>query len=270
MEMAAEFTEAHAMSCRLKLKADRVFFPRMMVVLIPPVVPAPPMCADATDGKASARAESSTGDDEAAVGVVNIRNDQTELRRTTSALRISVFVFNSANIPIHQLKKAEVRAGEVFEKLGIKLIWAVGLTTRDTIVNSPGEAWNPCNFDLRIWTRPMARGSVFPSNVLGFRLSIDKGQGVVLSDAIQNLASMWEMDGADVLGLAIAHEIGHLLLDTSSHSSTGVMRAQYFQKDLISFERGRLIFSGKESDCMRREVRRRMSMQVGASSPVGR
>jgi hypothetical protein len=187
-----------------------------------------------------------------------------------SGLQISVFVFNSAQVAIRDLMKAEAEAAQIFGKVGIKLRWVVGLTAREAIAHPVGEPWNPVNLDVRIWTRRMSREFVFPSNVLGFRISIDKRQSVVFSDAIQNLASMWEMDAADVLGLAIAHEIGHLLLDTSSHSSTGVMRAQYFQKDLISFQRGRLIFSRKESDCMRREVRRRMSMQVGASSQLGR
>src|SRR3954468_14850730 len=40
-----------------------------------------------------------------------------------------------------------------------------------------------------------------------YRLSVEQGQAVLLSDAIQNLAEIWGMDNADLLGVAMAHEI---------------------------------------------------------------
>jgi hypothetical protein len=267
MDVAAEFAQAHGMSRRLKLQTDRVL-PRMMVVLIPLVVAAAPICAEAIDGKPSPRAESSMRDNRATVDAVNIRNHQLESRSLPPELTISVFVFNSANIATHELMKAEVRAGEIFEKVGIKLIWVVDSTTRDAMVHSPGEAWKRSNLDLRIWTRHMTRGPAIPSDVLGYCLSMEHGQAVLLSDGIRDLANTWGKDTADLLGLAVAHEIGHLLLQSAGHPNIGLMQARYLQKDLVSFERGQLMFNRKESDCIRSEVRRRTSMQVRASSQL--
>jgi hypothetical protein len=113
----------------------------------------------------------------------------------------------------------------------------------------------------------MTRGSAIPSKALGYRLSLERGQTVVLFDAVQNLAETWGKDAADLLGLTIAHEIGHLLLKNSGHSNLGMMQARYLQKDMMSFERGHLNFSWEQIDFMRSEVRRRMSIQIGSSQP---
>jgi hypothetical protein len=177
-------------------------------------------------------------------------------------LHIAVYVFNSAYVGSRDLAKAEAQASEVFEKVGIKITWVAGLTAREATGHSVGEAWNPANLDLRIWTRPMTHGTAIPSNALGYCLSMERGQAVVLSDSIQNLAAIWGTDAADILGLAMAHEIGHLLLRTGSHSTAGMMEPRYLQKDLASAERESLVFTQTESNAMQNEVRRRTGIQL--------
>jgi hypothetical protein len=39
-------------------------------------------------------------------------------------------------------------------------------------------------------------------------------------------------DGRRVLGLSIAHEIGHLLLNTTEHAKAGLMRADWSRNEL--------------------------------------
>jgi hypothetical protein len=253
------------MSRRLKLKTDRILS-ALLLALIPLFVLDPPICANTSDAEACIRAESSTRNIRAVVDPASIRNRHLASRSTQPESTVSVFVFNSDHVATHELRNAEVLAGEIFEKLGIKLIWVAGLTTRDDILHSPREAWEQSNLDLRIWTRHMTGGASIPSDALGYCLSMERGQAVLLSDVIRDLADSWGRDTADLLGLAVAHEIGHLLLQSATHPNVGLMQARYLQKDLVSFERGQLIFSRKESDCIRTEVRRRTSMQVRASS----
>ena len=172
-------------------------------------------------------------------------------------LHLTVYVFNSAHVGSRDLTKAEDQAADVFEKVGIKITWVAGLTAREAMGHSAGEAWNPANLDLRIWTRPMARGTAIPSNALGYCLSMERGEAVVLSDVIQNLAAIWGTNAADILGLSMTHEIGHLLLRTGRHSAAGMMEHRYLQKDLASAERGSLLFTQEESNALQNEVRRR-------------
>lgn len=75
---------------------------------------------------------------------------------------------------------------------------------------------------------------------LGYAL-IDTRQGMgtlatVYVDRVAALAWESRVDPSVVLGRAIAHEIGHLLMGTTGHSATGLMRALWSRHDL---ERGR-------------------------------
>ena len=80
------------------------------------------------------------------------------------------------------------------------------------------------------------------------------GTGVLATiyvDRVERLAKLSDTDMATLLGRAIAHEIGHLLLASSSHSSTGLMRAKWSRDEL---RRERLVdwaFTRKDAAAMR-------------------
>jgi hypothetical protein len=186
-------------------------------------------------------------------------------QRTSMGVQVTVFVFNSVHISSRDLALAEARSAEIFKNVGIRVIWVAGLTAQDAVGHPVGKAWNPTDLDLRLWTRQLASGATIHSNALGYCLSIERGQAIILSDEIQNFATSWGIDLADILGVAMAHEIGHLLLRTSSHSPLGMMKAAYLQKDLTSAGRRSLIFTREDGKSMRNEVRRRMS--IGSSNP---
>ena len=87
------------------------------------------------------------------------------------------------------------------------------------------EALNPTPLQLRICTRGMVRPNVVATEKLGFVISLEQSHAVVLFDAVQNLAASRFTNPANLLGLAMAHEMGHLLLQAAAHSAAGVMRA---------------------------------------------
>jgi hypothetical protein len=72
-----------------------------------------------------------------------------------------------------------------------------------------------------------------------------------------------------LLGHAIAHEIGHLLLNSSTHSSAGLMRARWSSKELIRASQGDLLFNASQAETMRGEVLRRIT-SVKATQSSGR
>jgi hypothetical protein len=49
----------------------------------------------------------------------------------------------------------------------------------------------------------------------------------------------------------MAHEIGHLLLPSGSHSSRGLMRGDWNLEDLRQVDRRRLKFSAREGELIR-------------------
>jgi hypothetical protein len=54
----------------------------------------------------------------------------------------------------------------------------------------------------------------------------------VYADEVASVASRAGVDARALLGRAIAHEIGHLLLDTDRHAKAGLMRAVWSQSEL--------------------------------------
>jgi len=54
----------------------------------------------------------------------------------------------------------------------------------------------------------------------------------VYVDRVDSVARGAGTDRLRVLGLAMAHEIGHVLLDSNTHAATGLMRADWSRREL--------------------------------------
>jgi hypothetical protein len=70
-----------------------------------------------------------------------------------------------------------------------------------------------------------------------------------------------ELTLGQLLGRGIAHEIGHLLLGTNSHSPTGLMSAQWSEQELKLAAFLQFGFSKDQADRIRGDVRARMRQQ---------
>jgi len=174
------------------------------------------------------------------------------------ALQVRVQVYNGARVSSRDLLRAEEGAARVFKKANITVVWTAASMPTALDPEAAHEQWVPGDLQLRIWTRSLARPSMIDSDALGFCTSIEGGQAVVLFDAVRSLVSSRFSNPADLLGLAIAHEMGHILLRSVDHSTTGIMRPRWLPNDLHDAEKGALVFTREQVDSMRNEVRRRM------------
>jgi hypothetical protein len=68
-----------------------------------------------------------------------------------------------------------------------------------------------------------------------------------------------------VMGAAMAHEIGHLLLQSEAHSPSGIMQLSWSRADLLDATRGQLRFTPDQAATMRKEVLRRVGMKTTGS-----
>ena len=68
---------------------------------------------------------------------------------------------------------------------------------------------------------------------------------------VKNLTGANGVHVAPVLGAAMAHEIGHLLLPPNPHSQTGLMRADWTKADLQLVQRSLLVFTAEQGECIR-------------------
>jgi len=63
-----------------------------------------------------------------------------------------------------------------------------------------------------------------------------------------------------ILGCVIAHELGHLLLGSNSHSGSGVMQPQWGRKQVKQALTCELLFTHERSKVIRREAQTRASL----------
>lgn len=123
---------------------------------------------------------------------------------------------------------------------------ALRVATGALIAGGIHVRWSNCDLAESCTTAP-ARGELLirlvrsPSQivarlVLGEAL-IDTSErtgvlATVFVDRVERIAGLSETDVALLLGRAIAHELGHLLLGTNAHSASGLMRAQWTPADI--------------------------------------
>jgi hypothetical protein len=81
----------------------------------------------------------------------------------------------------------------------------------------------------------------------------------VYVDRAESVARVAGTDPRRVLGLAIAHEIGHVLLNSNTHSAAGLMRADWSRNELRRKDETAWNFLETEAAVVRAAVRARSS-----------
>jgi hypothetical protein len=85
---------------------------------------------------------------------------------------------------------------------------------------------------------------------LGFAAVGDESRSGILAtvylENVQLVARKSGIGSSELLGRAIAHEVGHLLLPGSGHSSSGLMRAPWAYQELMENRREDWVFSPRD------------------------
>jgi hypothetical protein len=172
-------------------------------------------------------------------------------------LRITVAVIDFATVAPPTRVRGEEEAGRLLKVAGISSIW-IDIASDEESDLPPGA----------IILRMLAEaGTGHDPKALGVALALGPGAiyATIFFDRVCARAADPELSEAGanlavLLGHVIAHEIGHLLLGSNSHSQSGLMSASWDVSDMRALARGRLSFGSAESEKMRNEVARRNAM----------
>jgi hypothetical protein len=151
---------------------------------------------------------------------------------------IQVGVIDRVGIPSAELLSAQQEVARIYQELNISLIW-IGSEF------ATGER----RFVVHIVPTPPTAHPKSNEGVLGLAPGTKavRGRRVwAFYNRIHDLAVERGARRSLVLGLVIAHEIGHLLLPHNSHTPTGLMSAGWDAKALASAQAGLLTFSAHQ------------------------
>src|SRR5688572_18617769 len=153
-------------------------------------------------------------------------------------MTVAIRTYNYAQIAVEDLVEARATASAIFADAGISIEW---IDCR--VLQS--EFGVPCTGPLNERGDLLLRlvdhaplGSATATRVVPLGTSMldrEQRRGVIMDVnvlPIRAIAATASTDVTTLLGRAIAHEIGHLLLGTPHHAKEGLMRAHWSQDEL--------------------------------------
>lgn len=197
--------------------------------------------------------------------------------QTPSEREISIRIHDYAKANHTVVKHAEQAAGRILKKAGIDARWidcfdSLGkeacsrpFTTLDFVINLLPESMSD-----RMHLSQGVLGSAFEgSGAKNFGFSAS-----VFYDIAKDRAKEHQVDFGELLGNAIAHELGHRLLGTNSHAGISLMSAFWSGTQYCLVAQSSLVFSDVEVKRIQTSVNARAlaAMQSGRkdnpSSPI--
>ena len=177
----------------------------------------------------------------------------------TSSAKITVRAFIYTQISPETWKSAQNVATRIFERTGIETVWLDCSLTSDGQHLVPDCALPATRTDiiLRLVPTSVATRAHFGSATLGIAAPSEKNtpaSASVFCDRVEQLSKGGDASLAVILGHAAAHEIGHLLLGSNSHSPLGLMRGSWSRQDMQRANSGELLFTRSQALLIRQEV----------------
>jgi len=170
---------------------------------------------------------------------------------------LTIVVNNYSQAPTAVLERAEREADRIFGEAGVRAMWSncsAGESNAET-KRLCQKAFEAADVMVRILPGPVLK--IFGDTVFGFAVP-----PVLASVYYEYMVRLAKSEGAEfelpiIMGCAIAHEIGHLLMGSNGHSDTGIMQGRWRLKQIQEAMRGQLIFTVEQSKLLREEVKRR-------------
>jgi hypothetical protein len=176
---------------------------------------------------------------------------------------VVVLVHNYAVVDSGVLKQAEKTAERVLASGGVQVHWLDCQENREQpeqCENEPG----PSVLVLHVLPAGVTRRAA-PSGSLGFAVPPKPGEfgafAGVFYDRVKRLSSRGFSEPV-ILGHAIAHELGHLLLGFEAHSEEGIMKDEWHAKELKRAENATLVFDAVQ----RTRIRQNLTARVVAGA----
>jgi hypothetical protein len=177
-------------------------------------------------------------------------------RHDTQPPALIVRTYNTYGLPFEDLQSARVLVNTIFGDVGVNVLWIDCWSKDPEAAGVPTESLQPRRAN-EIMVR-LIGAMVVPDKLLvsmgSALVDLQKRSSylaTVFVDLVGLVARGAKIDFRQLLGRAIAHEIGHLLLNTNSHADQGLMRAVWSRAELGQNDPTHWIFHQDEAATIR-------------------
>lgn len=168
--------------------------------------------------------------------------------------QVTVFVSDNANVPEQLVLAAEQNATSAFRYAGVDLKWI-------NCETGGGDSWQASCGDAFTNTRLMVRliphARTLADGIFGVSF-LDHDAGSYADIFFEPIRRFHEQNQgislAPILGDVLAHELGHLLLGSNSHSRDGIMQPHWTKEQLQQVAMGRMRFNKEQATRMRTRI----------------
>jgi len=179
--------------------------------------------------------------------------DQRETSHPKQESRVTVLVYNYARLPMETLRETEDRATLIFRKAGVEVDWADCPLNNEDPALYPGcpELSGPTQLFLRIFAKTATKVDIGGEAFVAARIAN------IFWNRVEEQAQRLNVAAPRFLAHTVAHELGHLLLGSNSHSPVGIMTARWDAPTVTRIRQEGLYFHGQQSELMRSEMSKR-------------
>jgi hypothetical protein len=178
-------------------------------------------------------------------------------------------VYDVADVPQKIMNRALETARTIFANAGITTCWEQGQNDSreanfiDRTAAAPGQhltADNRSYLAVKIMRAPRD----FQQEALGYALPFAHNgpHAFVFYDRVEDRLSAAVISIDQLLGNAIAHEVGHALMESSEHSVQGVMKSSWNTEDFRRAATSFLKFTPAEARVLQEHARRRTTVTM--------
>lgn len=193
-----------------------------------------------------------------ALGAVLMTAPATDMGGDAATRSVTVRLHDYAKLDAALLRVTEEQVSAIYAAIGVVVIWRMPVRPNDVRDGlSPWPSDPAPELTMLLMSTAMAAAVGIKDGVAGFAAVGASGGGSVaftVPDRTRRIADCAGLPHTIVLASVIAHELGHLLMSTRGHSSSGIMRPQWTPSEFR--DRRQSAFAADEANSIRRTVER--------------
>jgi hypothetical protein len=185
---------------------------------------------------------------------VTSNSPQKTLATSPEPPAILLRIRDTAHVPDDVLANAQADVTRIYREAGLEVLWPTA-----ELLSAESNETRQAALTVAIVSMEQAEriDSAAANGRVGFAARTPHGDGrfvYVIYDRVERLTGGNGVRRASMLAIAIAHEIGHLLLPHESHSLIGLMRAGWTRADLQLAQRELSFFTPRQAEVLRNRI----------------